>query len=48
VLVVAVRESVPEKFTVLPPADFKIKDSDVLIMLGKADDISKLEKLRGD
>jgi trk system potassium uptake protein TrkA len=46
VLVVAVRESVPEKFTLMPPAEFIIKDSDVLIMLGKADDIARLEKMR--
>jgi len=46
VLVVAVRESVPENFRLLPPADFVVKDSDVLIMLGKREDIEQLEKMR--
>lgn len=44
---VAIREAVPEKFTVLPTAEFRIKDSDVLVLLGKASDISRLEKKAG-
>ena len=44
VLVVGVREAVPEKFTLLPTADFVIKDSDVMVIIGKAADINKLEK----
>ncbi|MFH1070257.1 MAG: TrkA family potassium uptake protein [Candidatus Glassbacteria bacterium] len=43
-LVVGVREAVPEKFTLLPAADFVIKDSDVLVIIGKAKDIHRLEQ----
>ncbi len=46
VLVVAVRESIPEKFVLLPPAEYVVKDSDTLIMLGKSADIAQLEKMR--
>jgi trk system potassium uptake protein TrkA len=44
VFVVAIREAVPERFTVLPKGDFRIKDSDVLLLLGRASDIATLEK----
>ncbi len=44
VLVIAVKEAVPERVLVLPPPDYHIKDSDVLVLLGKTEDISKLEK----
>lgn len=40
--VIAVRELVPEKTVYVPKADFVIKDSDVLIVMG---DEKKLEKL---
>lgn len=42
VQVIAVRELVPERTTYIPKADFVIKDSDVLIVMG---DEKKLEKL---
>ena len=44
VFIVAIREAVPERFTVLPKADFRIKDSDVLVLLGKTSDIIRLEQ----
>ena len=47
VFIVAIREAVPERFTVLPTGDFQIKDSDVLLLLGKASDIAILEKKAG-
>jgi trk system potassium uptake protein TrkA len=40
--VIAIRELVPERTTYVPKADFVIKDSDVLIVMG---DEKKLEKL---
>jgi len=47
VFIIAIREAVPEAVVVLPPADYQIKDSDVLVLLGKAEDISNLEKRTG-
>jgi trk system potassium uptake protein TrkA len=43
--VIAVKELVPEGFVLAPPADFVVKDSDVLIMLGKSEDIKKIKGL---
>jgi trk system potassium uptake protein len=44
--VIAVRELVPERLVVLIQPDFVIKDSDVLIVVGKHEDIEKLNKAR--
>jgi len=44
VFVIAVKEAVPDNFLILPGADYRIKDSDVLVILGKATDIERLEK----
>lgn len=40
--VIAIREIIPEKITYIPKADFVIKDSDILIVMG---DEKKLDKL---
>ena len=40
--VIAVRELIPERTLYVPPADFVIKDSDVLIVMG---DEKMLEKV---
>lgn len=40
--VIAIKELIPERFTIIPKADFVIKDSDILIILGKKDDIKKI------
>jgi trk system potassium uptake protein TrkA len=40
--VIAIREIIPEKITYIPKADFVIKDSDILIVMG---DERKLDKL---
>jgi trk system potassium uptake protein TrkA len=45
VFVVAIQETVPEKFVFVPPADFVLKDSDVMIMLGRTTDIDKIKVL---
>ena len=44
--IIAIKELVPENFILAPAADFVIKDSDVLIMLGKSDDIERIKALR--
>jgi trk system potassium uptake protein TrkA len=44
--VIAIKELVPENFTLVPPADFVIKDSDILIILGKAKDIRQIKVLK--
>ncbi len=40
--VIAVRETLPERLTMVPRADFRIKDSDVLVVIGKEKDIQKI------
>jgi trk system potassium uptake protein TrkA len=40
--VIAVRETLPERLTMVPRADFVIKDSDVLVVIGKEKDIQKI------
>jgi trk system potassium uptake protein TrkA len=44
--VIAIKELVPENFVLVPPASFVIKDSDILIMLGKSEDIRRIKALR--
>ncbi|MDY6822675.1 MAG: TrkA family potassium uptake protein [Thermodesulfobacteriota bacterium] len=44
--VIAIKELVPENFHLVPPPDFVIKDSDILIMLGKSTDIGKIKALK--
>lgn len=46
VFVIAIRQFVPEQFILVPPANFVIKDSDVLVMLGKSEDINKIKALK--
>jgi len=43
--VIAVKEIVPENFVLAPHADFVIKDSDILVMLGLSQDINKIKML---
>ena len=45
VFVVAVQETVPENLVFVPPADFVLKDSDVMIMLGRTEDIDRIKGL---
>jgi trk system potassium uptake protein len=44
--VIAIKELVPENFILVPPANFVIKDSDILIMPGKTDDLKKIKSLK--
>lgn len=41
--VIAIREVLPEKIRMVPRADFVIKDSDILVVLGKEEDIKKIK-----
>ncbi|HPB59340.1 MAG TPA: TrkA family potassium uptake protein [Candidatus Saccharicenans sp.] len=42
VQVIAIRQLVPEKLIFIPGADFLIKDSDVLVVMGEEDNIAEL------
>ena len=44
--IIAIKELVPENFLLVPPANFVIKDSDILIMLGKSEDIKRIKALK--
>ena len=44
--VIAIKELVPDNFVLAPTADFVIKDSDILVMLGKAVDIKRIKALK--
>jgi trk system potassium uptake protein TrkA len=44
--IIAIKELVPENFILVPPAGFVIKDSDILIMLGKSQDIKRIRALK--
>jgi trk system potassium uptake protein TrkA len=44
--IIAIKELVPERFVMVPDADFVIKDSDILVMIGKETDIYKIRELK--
>ncbi|MFZ1987149.1 MAG: TrkA family potassium uptake protein [Desulfatitalea sp.] len=44
--IIAIKELVPENFILVPPAGFVIKDSDILIMLGKSEDVRRIKALK--
>ncbi|MDZ7374566.1 MAG: TrkA family potassium uptake protein [candidate division KSB1 bacterium] len=46
VQVVMIKELVPEKVTVVPSGDHVLKDSDVLVVLGRDEDLQKLQQLK--
>jgi trk system potassium uptake protein TrkA len=41
--VIAVRETLPERLTMVPRADFVLKDTDVLVVIGKEEDIQRIK-----
>ena len=43
--VIVIKEMVPENVVLVPTADYVIKDSDVLVMLGSDEDLSKMKKI---
>lgn len=44
--VIAVKEPAPENFVLAPPADFVLKDGDILMMLGKSGDIRRIKGIK--
>jgi trk system potassium uptake protein TrkA len=44
--VIAIKELVPERFVMVPDADFVIKDSDILIILGKEKHLKEIKALK--
>jgi len=45
VQVIAIKGIIPEKTTFIPTADFVIKDSDILILMGEQEQLDKINKL---
>ena len=41
-----VYRKIGENFILVPPADFVIKDSDILLAIGKSGDITKIKKMK--
>ena len=44
--IIAIKEFIPENFILAPPAEFVIKDSDLLIILGKTEDVRRIKELK--
>jgi trk system potassium uptake protein TrkA len=44
--IIAVKELLPKRFVMVPHADFVVKDGDILIILGKEQDIQKIRELK--
>ncbi len=44
VFVIAVKELIPPKFVFLPGPDFVVKPSDVLVMIGKEEDLARIQQ----
>ncbi len=42
VQVIAVRELIPERFTIVPKGDFTVKDSDILVVIGKESNVNRI------
>jgi trk system potassium uptake protein TrkA len=42
--VIAIKEIIPERTTIVPKADFVIKDSDILILIGEQEQLDKIGK----
>ncbi len=45
VQVIAIKEIIPEKTTIIPKSDFVIKDSDILILMGEQKHLSRINKI---
>jgi trk system potassium uptake protein TrkA len=46
VQVVMIKQLIPDKVTVIPSGDHVIKDSDVLVLLGKDEDLKRLQEIK--
>jgi trk system potassium uptake protein TrkA len=47
VFVLAIKELIPTRFVFLPPPDFIIKPSDILVMIGREEDLIRLSEKGG-
>ena len=45
VQIIVVKETVPEKVVLVPTADYVIKESDILVIMGRDDDLKKIQNL---
>jgi len=41
--VIAVKEMLPDRLRMIPRADFTVKDSDILVVIGKQEDVQKIK-----
>ncbi|MBN1163055.1 MAG: TrkA family potassium uptake protein [Candidatus Krumholzibacteriota bacterium] len=46
--VIGIKELIPENFVLVPQASFVIKDSDALLVLGRREDITRIQGLKKD
>ena len=46
VTVIGIKDVLTDAFVTLPPADHVIKDSDLLVLIGKSEDVEKACKVR--
>lgn len=46
VQVIVVKEVIPEKVTMIPRADYKVKSSDILVIMGEDKNIEKVQSLK--
>ncbi len=46
IFVIAIKQMIPDDFILMPDPDFRLKSSDVLIVLGAEEDITRLGKLK--
>ena len=44
--IIAVKEQAPERFVMVPSAEFAIKQSDIMIILGKESDLARIRELK--
>lgn len=44
--VIAIKEIIPEKTTFIPTADFVIKDSDILVIMGEEEQLAKINSIK--
>lgn len=44
IFVIAIKELIPPRFVLLPRPDFTIKATDILVVIGKNEDLAKLER----
>ena len=42
--VIAIKELVPDRFNLAPRADFIIKNSDILVLLGRDEDLERFKR----